>query len=89
VTALAPPTDKSAVENCCPILDVEFELVDQLFLREKVLRLGFRRDTARPGTMPGDPKECRQHALRCAELAESADRPEPARVFRTKGGREA
>jgi hypothetical protein len=23
-------------------------------------------------TMPGDPKECRQHALRCTELAERA-----------------
>jgi hypothetical protein len=22
--------------------------------------------------MPGDPKECRQHALRCTELAENA-----------------
>jgi hypothetical protein len=32
--------------------------------------------------MPGDPKECRQHALRCTELAKKADSPERAQVFR-------
>jgi hypothetical protein len=32
--------------------------------------------------MPGDPEECRQHALRCTELAEQADSPERAKVFR-------
>jgi hypothetical protein len=26
--------------------------------------------------MPGDPKECREHARRCAELACTADTPE-------------
>ena len=26
--------------------------------------------------MPGDPKECRQHATRCAELAHTARTPE-------------
>jgi hypothetical protein len=26
--------------------------------------------------LPGDPKECRKHALRCAELAHSARTPE-------------
>lgn len=31
--------------------------------------------------MPGDPKECRQHALHCAELAEKAQSPERAKVF--------
>jgi hypothetical protein len=28
------------------------------------------------GTMPGDPKECRLHAFRCAELAASARTPQ-------------
>jgi hypothetical protein len=32
--------------------------------------------------MPGDPKECRQHALRCTELAEQAQSPERAKLFR-------
>jgi hypothetical protein len=32
--------------------------------------------------MPGDPKECRQHALRCTERAESAESSERAQVFR-------
>jgi hypothetical protein len=32
--------------------------------------------------MPGDPKECRQHALRCEELAQRADTPSRAQVFR-------
>jgi hypothetical protein len=34
-----------------------------------------------PPLLPGDPKECRQHALKCAELAEKADSPERAHVF--------
>jgi hypothetical protein len=37
----------------------------------------------RVSAMPGDPKECRQHALRCTELAKKADSPERARVFRS------
>ena len=32
--------------------------------------------------MPGDPKECRQHALTCAELAEKADSPARAQIFK-------
>jgi hypothetical protein len=32
--------------------------------------------------MPGDPKECRLHALRCTELAKKPDSPERAQVFR-------
>jgi hypothetical protein len=31
--------------------------------------------------MPGDPKECRQHAERCAELARLASRPEARDQF--------
>jgi hypothetical protein len=31
--------------------------------------------------MPGDPKECRQHARRCAELARSATTPEARDQF--------
>ena len=26
--------------------------------------------------MPGDPKECRQHALNCVQLAKTAESPE-------------
>jgi hypothetical protein len=33
--------------------------------------------------MPGNPKECREHALHCTELAKKADSPERARVFRS------
>jgi hypothetical protein len=32
-------------------------------------------------TMPGDPKECRQHARRCAELASVATTPEAREQF--------
>jgi hypothetical protein len=32
-------------------------------------------------TMPGDPKECRQHARRCAELASIATTPEARDQF--------
>ena len=32
--------------------------------------------------MPGDPKECRQHALQCTELAERAESFERAQAFR-------
>jgi hypothetical protein len=31
--------------------------------------------------MPGDPKECRQHARRCAELASIATTPESREQF--------
>jgi hypothetical protein len=31
--------------------------------------------------MPGDPKECRQHAERCAELARLASTPEGRDTF--------
>jgi len=31
--------------------------------------------------MPGDPKECRQHAERCAELARLASTPEDRNKF--------
>jgi len=31
--------------------------------------------------MPGDPKECRQHAERCAELARLASTPEARDTF--------
>ena len=31
--------------------------------------------------MPGDPKECRQHARRCAELASIATTPEAREQF--------
>jgi hypothetical protein len=31
--------------------------------------------------MPGDPKECRQHAERCAELARLASTPEDSNKF--------
>ena len=31
--------------------------------------------------MPGDPKECRQHAVRCAELARLASTPEARETF--------
>jgi hypothetical protein len=31
--------------------------------------------------MPGDPRECRQHALRCLELAKSAASPEAKAKF--------
>jgi len=31
--------------------------------------------------MPGDPKECRQHARRCAELASTATTPEARAQF--------
>jgi hypothetical protein len=31
--------------------------------------------------MPGDPKECRQHAERCAELAGLASTPEGRETF--------
>jgi hypothetical protein len=31
--------------------------------------------------MPGDPKECRQHAERCAELARLATTPESRDTF--------
>jgi hypothetical protein len=31
--------------------------------------------------MPGDPKECRQHALNCAHLAERATTPEQRNYF--------
>jgi len=31
--------------------------------------------------MPGDPKECRQHARRCAELASAATTPEAREQF--------
>ena len=31
--------------------------------------------------MPGDPKECREHARRCAELANSATTPEARDQF--------
>ena len=31
--------------------------------------------------MPGDPKECRQHARRCAELASVATTPEAREQF--------
>ena len=31
--------------------------------------------------MPGDPKECRQHARRCAELASIATTPEARDTF--------
>jgi hypothetical protein len=31
--------------------------------------------------MPGDPKECRQHAERCAELARFASTPEGRETF--------
>ena len=33
--------------------------------------------------MPGDPKECRQHAERCAELARLAITPEARDTFRS------
>jgi len=32
--------------------------------------------------MPGDPKDCRRHAARCEELADTADTPEQARILR-------
>jgi hypothetical protein len=31
--------------------------------------------------MPGDPKECRQHALRCLELAKTASSPQVKSKF--------
>ena len=31
--------------------------------------------------MPGDPKECREHARRCAELASSATTPDAREQF--------
>ena len=31
--------------------------------------------------MPGDPKECRQHAERCAEVARLASTPEARETF--------
>jgi hypothetical protein len=31
--------------------------------------------------MPGDPLECRQHARRCAELAEQARTPDMRQTF--------
>jgi hypothetical protein len=31
--------------------------------------------------MPGDPKECRENALRCTELAHRSQNPEPAELF--------
>ena len=31
--------------------------------------------------MPGDPKECREHARRCAELAKAATTPEARQQF--------
>jgi hypothetical protein len=32
--------------------------------------------------MPGDSKECRKHALTCTQLAEKADSPARAQVFK-------
>jgi len=31
--------------------------------------------------MPGDPKECRQHAMNCLQLAETASNAEARRTF--------
>jgi hypothetical protein len=31
--------------------------------------------------MPTDPRECRAHAARCEELAQTADTPEHARIL--------
>jgi hypothetical protein len=31
--------------------------------------------------MPGDPEECRRHALRCVELAETAESPDAKARF--------
>lgn len=39
--------------------------------------------TGRGGSMPGDPKECRQRALRCTELAEKATDPELKAVLKS------
>jgi hypothetical protein len=38
---------------------------------------------ARLNIMPGDPKECRQHGLRCTELAEQATDPELKAVLKS------
>ena len=40
-----------------------------------------RQYTAEEETMPGDPKECREHAKRCAELAKAATTPEARDQF--------
>jgi hypothetical protein len=32
--------------------------------------------------MPGDPNECRAHAARCEELAQTANTPEHAQILR-------
>ncbi|MGB0056827.1 MAG: hypothetical protein WBQ20_08720 [Methyloceanibacter sp.] len=42
--------------------------------------MSVRQDSAEE-TMPGDPKECRQHARRCAELAAVATTPEAREQF--------
>jgi hypothetical protein len=39
------------------------------------------RQTLAEEAMPGDPKECREHARRCAELANSATTPEARDQF--------
>jgi hypothetical protein len=36
--------------------------------------------------MPGDPKECRQHALNCLQLAKGASRPEQRDQFAKLAG---
>ena len=42
--------------------------------------MSVRRDSAEEA-IPGDPKECRQHARRCAELAAVATTPEAREQF--------
>ena len=44
-------------------------------------RLVLKSRTARGRLLPGDPKECREHAKRCAELAACSETPESKRAL--------